>query len=148
MYTLTRNTLGCSKWPSNKTAGEKKAETYRYITRPALSRPRPALSHGYVDDSFEPRTKLGKGRVSARRGQGGCNVVIFSILNLAVIDELQINPKIFLFQKRYGGLEIVFTFAQYADLFSLDLPLYFEFGIPQFFADRLGFVIRDAALNR
>jgi len=83
MYTLTRSTLGCSKWRSNKTAGEKKAEKHRYITRPALSRPRPALSHGYLGDSFDPRTKLGKGRVSASPGQGGCDVVIFSILTLA-----------------------------------------------------------------
>jgi hypothetical protein len=80
MYTLTRSTLGCSKWRSNKTAGEKKAEKHRYITRPALSRPRPALSHGYLGDSFDPRTKLGKGRVSARLGRVGVMEACFNIL--------------------------------------------------------------------
>ena len=38
---------------------------------PNLSRPRPALTHGYVEDVDEPRTKVGKERVSARLGQGG-----------------------------------------------------------------------------
>jgi hypothetical protein len=34
-------------------------QTYRHSTRAALSRPRPALSHRYVEDGLAPRTKLG-----------------------------------------------------------------------------------------
>jgi len=34
---------GCSKWPPNKAAGKKKPEAYPL---------------GYVEDFFEPRTKL------------------------------------------------------------------------------------------
>ncbi len=55
---------------SNKTSGESKPEAYRHFTRPTLSRPRPALAHGYVEDSLAPRTKIGKGRVLARLGFG------------------------------------------------------------------------------
>ena len=40
---------------SNETAGEKQPEAYPLV---------------YVEDCFETRTKLGKGRVSARLGLG------------------------------------------------------------------------------
>jgi hypothetical protein len=49
----------CSKRSDNEAAVEKKPEAYPHFTRPALSRPRPALSQGYVEDFFEARTKLG-----------------------------------------------------------------------------------------
>ena len=54
----TGSTLGCSKWSSNETAGEKKAETYPLW---------------YVEHFFDPRTKV---------------AAVFSILSLAVVDEL------------------------------------------------------------
>jgi hypothetical protein len=50
--------VGCSKWPPNKAAGEKKPEAYH--SHP----PNPELSEqlfsqvGYVEDLFEPRTTL------------------------------------------------------------------------------------------
>jgi hypothetical protein len=49
---------------SNKAAGELQPEAYPL---------------GYVEDCFEPRTQVGKGRVLARLGSGGCNQVIFNI---------------------------------------------------------------------
>jgi hypothetical protein len=52
------------KMTSNKAAGELQPEAYPL---------------GYVEDCFEPRTQVGKGRVLARLGSGGCNQVIFSI---------------------------------------------------------------------
>ena len=63
---------GCSKRSANKAAGRTKPEAYRYFTLPAPSRPRPALTLRYVEDCFGPRTKHGKGRVSARLRLGGC----------------------------------------------------------------------------
>src|SRR5512144_2935639 len=51
-----------------------------YFTHPTMSRPRPALSHGYIEDFAKPRTQLGKERVPARLGKGGCNGGLFSIL--------------------------------------------------------------------
>ncbi len=47
-----------SKSSSNKAAGESKPQAYRYFTHPTLSRPRPALAHGYVEDFDDPRTQL------------------------------------------------------------------------------------------
>ena len=44
---------------SSKAAGEEKPEAYLHFTRPALSRPGPALSPGYVEDFSDPRTPLG-----------------------------------------------------------------------------------------
>ena len=49
----------------NKAAGEKQPEAYPLE---------------YVEDCFDPRTRLGKGRVLARLGRVGCNQVIFSVL--------------------------------------------------------------------
>jgi hypothetical protein len=57
-----------------------KPQAYRYFTHPALSQQRLAPSPGYVEDFGEPRTKLGKERVLARLGKGGCNSAFFSIL--------------------------------------------------------------------
>jgi hypothetical protein len=37
---------------------KQRPEAYRYFTHPALSQPRLALSPGYVEDRWEPRTKL------------------------------------------------------------------------------------------
>ena len=42
----------------SEAAGEGKLEAYRYFTHPTLGRPRSALTHGYVEDCLEPRTKL------------------------------------------------------------------------------------------
>jgi len=49
---------GCSKGFFNKAAVEEKPQAYQYFTRPTLSRPRPALAQGYVEDFSEARTKL------------------------------------------------------------------------------------------
>ena len=44
---------------SNEAPGEVKAGGVAISTRPAPSRPRPALSHRYVEDGLAPKTKLG-----------------------------------------------------------------------------------------
>jgi hypothetical protein len=66
---------------SNKAAGEKEPEAYRLFHPP---RPEPAktgpVPRGTSISFFEPRTQVGKGRVLARLGSGGCSQVIFSIL--------------------------------------------------------------------
>jgi hypothetical protein len=48
--------MECSNGQASKAAGEKKSEAYPL---------------GYVEEFFEPRTKIGKERVSARLGLGG-----------------------------------------------------------------------------
>jgi hypothetical protein len=50
---------------SSKVRGEREPEAYL---------------QGYVEDSFEPRTKIGKRRVLARRGWAGEMMAIFTIL--------------------------------------------------------------------
>ena len=69
------------KMTSNKAAGEKEPETYRLFHPPS---PEPvktgSLPRGTSISFFEPRTQVGKGRVSARLGSGGCSQVIFSTL--------------------------------------------------------------------
>ena len=53
------------KKAANEAAGERKPEAYPL---------------GYVEDFVEPRTKIGKGRVLARRGWAGGMLVFFSSL--------------------------------------------------------------------
>src|SRR5690348_12005333 len=42
----------------NKAAGEVNTAAYRHFTRPTPSWPRPALTHGYVEDVHKTRTQL------------------------------------------------------------------------------------------
>src|SRR5688500_7685820 len=57
-YFLRRQYMSCinfkmkqdaQKCPPTRPQAKKKPEAYRYLTRPTLSRPRPALSHRYVE---------------------------------------------------------------------------------------------------
>ena len=68
------------KMTPSKAAGEFRPEAYRPSHPPCPEPAETGSSLRYVEDFFEPRTQLGKGRVLARLGRGGCNQVIFSIL--------------------------------------------------------------------
>ena len=68
------------KMTLNKAAGEKQPEAYRPSHPPCPEPAKTGSSLRYVEDCFEPRTQLGKGRVLARLGCGGCNQVILSDL--------------------------------------------------------------------
>src|SRR5690349_11263339 len=66
----------------------------RAKTRPlpdqGRSRKQPeAYPLGYVEDCFDPRMKLGKRRVLARLGVGGCNVAFFSSMRLQIVLPIQ-----------------------------------------------------------
>ena len=63
---------GMLKKPGNKAAGEQTPQAYLF----SPAQPRARLDGrftrvGYVEDVCDPRTQLGKGRVSARPGLGG-----------------------------------------------------------------------------
>ena len=47
-------------------------------------------------------------------------------MQLAEIHELQINTKVLLLEMGNGVLQFIFTLAQNADLFALNLRLHFE----------------------
>jgi len=67
------------KTAANKAAGEKEPQASKFPpSRPELPR-QLSPRMGYVEDRFEPRTKLGDWRVLARLGWAGDNVGIFSI---------------------------------------------------------------------
>jgi hypothetical protein len=53
---------------SSKARGEREPEAY---------------PQGYVEDSFEPRTKIGERRVLARRGWAGEMMAVFTSLSKA-----------------------------------------------------------------
>ena len=71
---------GCSKSPSARPQPMKAPEASLFSpTHPKLPR-QLVLRVGYVEDAFEPRTKHGKRRVSARRGWAGEKSGFLSIL--------------------------------------------------------------------
>jgi hypothetical protein len=78
----------CSKMPSNEAAGEWKPEAY---------------PQGYVEDFDEPRTKIGKRRVLARRGwAGGIWAFFGSLLHVeAEVDNIRFfDDVIFAFEAK------------------------------------------------
>jgi hypothetical protein len=55
-----------------------------HYTRQSQSLPRLLFTHGrYVEPLSDVRTKIGKGRVLARLGLGGCDKAFFNILTNA-----------------------------------------------------------------
>ena len=83
---------GCSKRPSNEAAGELKPEAY---------------PQGYVEDFDEPRTKIGKRRVLARRGWAGGIWAFFSSRSdvEAEIDNIRFfNDVVFAFEAKQSLL--------------------------------------------
>ena len=57
---------------------------------------------------------------------------------LAVVGELQINPKILSFQKGNRRLQIIFTLADHSHLLTLDLRLHLYLGLFHGLGDFLG----------
>jgi hypothetical protein len=85
------NLLACSTKASNEAAGELKLEV-SWFSSARLELPGSSPPEGYAEDCDEPRMKLGKRGVLARRGWAGEKVRVFSIL-LAREDPFKVIPK-------------------------------------------------------
>src|SRR5579885_1808182 len=67
---------------------------------------------------------------------------------LPVVGELQVEAEVLRLQERDHGLQLVPALALHPELVALNLGLGLEPAVPDRLGDRLGLLVRDAALDR